>query len=159
MMRASINHVRPAMSRCKKAALPIALSVGLALTNADAAPRWMSDSEIVAIFQGVTLDGRYASGRPFTETYLESGRVEYLESGAIVGGYWSVTAGTLCTIYEIDPTGGCFRVARVAANCFEFYFASRTEAAAPGQNDASLAWTARGSLRGEAAKCPEGADV
>ena len=43
------------------------------------------------------------------------------------GGHWSVASGTFCTIYDDDPTGGCFRVQKTGANCFEFYFVARTE--------------------------------
>lgn len=120
---------------------------------------WMSDAEIAAQFNDATVDGAYASGRPFTESYRADGRVEYAGHGLTIGGHWSVTAGTLCTIYETDPSGGCFRVAKVAENCFEFFFVSRTEQAAPGPEDAHPAWTARGSIRGADATCPDRADV
>ena len=34
-------------------------------------------------------------------------------------GRWSVVADTFCTIYDGSKTGGCFRVRRVSANCYE----------------------------------------
>jgi hypothetical protein len=116
-------------------------------------PVWLSGTEIVAQFKGATIDGRYASGKAFTEQYAADGRVIYKEPNATFGGHWSVTEGTLCTIYEGDASGGCYRVARVDTNCYEFYFVSRTEAAAPGPPDGKPAWTARGALQGQASAC------
>lgn len=116
-------------------------------------PIWLSGSEIAQQFKDVTIDGRYASGKAFTERYAADGRVTYKEPGVTLGGHWSVTEGTLCTIYDGDPSGGCYRVARVDTNCYEFYFVSRTEAAAPGPPDGKPAWTARGALQGKPSAC------
>lgn len=141
--------------------MPAALAIAVATCAHALFARelWLNDAEIVAEFHDATLDGTYADGRTFSEKYRPDGGIEYVEYGAAIGGYWSVTAGTLCTIYETSPSGGCFRVARVAANCFEFYFASRTEQTAPGPDGARPRWTARGSLRGKDEACPEAADA
>ncbi len=120
---------------------------------------WLKGDAIARALDGKTIEGRYTSGRPFTERYLSGGRVEYIERGHTTSGRWSVTAGTLCTIYDDDPTGGCFRVAKVGANCFEFYFAARTEEAAPGPDGSTPKWTARGSVSGEPAACQDAANV
>ncbi|MFN0219831.1 MAG: hypothetical protein ACKVP4_13570 [Hyphomicrobium sp.] len=148
------------MSNLKFAAAALAMgAIGAAVTELRADDRWLNDSEILDVFHDRTIEGSYASGRSFTESYRANGSVEYSERGVSMGGYWSVTSGTLCTIYELDPAGGCFRVARVGENCFEFYFAARTEKAAPGPDEEKPAWTARGSIRGKSTACPEGADV
>jgi hypothetical protein len=120
---------------------------------------WLPDADIAAALGGKTIEGRYANGRAFTERYLTDGRVEYMENGQAMGGHWTVTAGTLCTIYDSDPAGGCFRVSRTSANCFEFYFAARTEEAAPGPDGSPPQWTARGSVSGDSAACQDGASV
>lgn len=120
---------------------------------------WLADSDIQSTLAGKTIEGRYADGKAFTESYLPDGRIEYLDGGKKIGGHWSVTAGTLCTIYDVDPTGGCYRVTRVGPNCFEFYFASRTEIAAPGPEGSTPSWTARGSVSGERAACQDNASV
>ena len=120
---------------------------------------WLQDGDIQSALGGKTIEGRYATGRPFTERYLDGGRVEYFEGGRTMGGHWSVTAGTLCTIYDTDPAGGCFRVARVAKNCFEFYFVSRTEDAAPGPEGSTPSWSARGSVSGLSTACEDNANV
>lgn len=121
---------------------------------------WLAPDEISAALAGKTLEGRYASGKAFTERYAADGRVEYSESGGIsTGGHWSITAGTFCTIYDGDASGGCYRVSRVGRNCFEFYFITRTEEAAARRAGEAPSWTARGAVSGETTACEDGADV
>lgn len=120
---------------------------------------WLSDGEIETSLKGQMLEGVYADGRHFTETYGADGRVEYVEDGEVMHGHWSVTSGTLCTIYESDPSGGCFRVVPSGRNCFEFYFVSRTEAQAPGLPGTRPDWTARGMIGGKAESCPDHSSV
>jgi hypothetical protein len=145
----------------KRDALFVALMVcGLAAAPASAVQsRWLSGDEILAQFKDATIDGRYASGKAFTERYGADGRLAYTEASMTLGGHWSVTEGTLCTIYEFDASGGCYRVAHVDTNCYEFYFVSRTEAAAPGPPDGKPAWTARGALQGKASACRDAPSV
>jgi hypothetical protein len=140
------------------AACAALLAIGAVSAATGNAP-WLQNNDIATALAGKTLEGRYASGKAFTERYLDDGRIEYIEGGKTIGGHWSVTAGTFCTIYDTDPAGGCFRVTRVGSNCFEFYFASRTEAAAPGPEDSVPSWTARGSVSGQASACDDGANV
>lgn len=150
------------MAKCRRVCAVFSatglLIAGYATAEASRSP-WLDDGDIRGTLGGKTIEGRYSSGKPFTERYLASGRLEYIEGGNSMSGYWSVTAGTLCTIYDSDPTGGCFRVTRVGANCFEFYFASRTEETAPGPEGSKPKWTARGSVSGEKTTCQDGANV
>ena len=129
-----------------------AVTIGL---PASALSAWMTDAELLNHFNNATLDGRYASGKAFTERYGNDGRLTYTERGVKLGGHWSVTEGTLCTIYDNDVSGGCYRVSRVAPNCYEFYFVSRTEDAAPGPSDGTPRWTARGALQGQPSACKD----
>lgn len=133
--------------------------VAVAPGGASGAPQWLSDRQIAEIFTNATIEGAYASGRSFRETYRRDGRVEYSDNGAAMGGSWSATAGTLCTIYDGDPTGGCFRVTQTGINCFEFYFATRTAAELPLSDDERAAWTARGSIESKPGKCGEDVSV
>ena len=136
--------------------------VVLALLAGQAAagePGWLAGSEITAALAGKTIEGRYVSGRGFSERYLTDGRVEYIERGLTMSGHWSVTAGTLCTIYDTGPAGGCFRVSKASENCFEFYFVTRTEEAAPGPENADPKWTARGAVSGQPSACRDGTSV
>jgi hypothetical protein len=132
-----------------------ALSVAMLALPSLAMSAWLDDADILAEFKGAIIDGRYASGKPFTERYGLDGRLEYVERGVTLGGHWSVTQGTLCTIYDYDATGGCYRVIRVDHNCYEFYFVSRTEEAAPGPSDVKPRWTARGAVQGKSSACKD----
>jgi hypothetical protein len=106
--------------------LPKGLSSGLLvvfglLLQASPSPAmstWMSDKELSVRFDGATLDGQYADGRAFTERYDRDGSVKYTERRLTLGGYWSITEGTLCTIYDRDASGGCYRVSQVGPNCY-----------------------------------------
>ena len=100
----------------------------------------------------------FRSGQRFTERYLLGGQLEYVEDGNVMTGRWSVTEGTLCTIFDTDPTGGCYRVVRSGRNCYEFYFVSLEEAA-PGAPGVQPDWTARGAVDGQIDACKEGAQV
>lgn len=132
----------------------VAVCAGMFAGSATADDQWMSEDAMRQTFAGVTLDGKYGSGRPFTETYDKDGRLEYRGVEAVIGGRWSVKAGTFCTIYDNDSTGGCFRVKQVAGNCYEFYFVARTEAQAQAE-PGSPAWTARGHVVGKPGTCAE----
>lgn len=118
------------------------------------ASTWMREAEIRAAFDGATLEGKYGSGRPFSETYGKDGRIQYRERGTVIGGRWSVEADTFCTIYDTDPTGGCYRVIAVTGNCYEFYFIARSEEQAR-QHQQQPAWTARGSVVGRPGSCAD----
>jgi len=121
-------------------------------------PAWMSDAELSKAFAAQTIDGHYANGETFTESYLAGGRIDYRERARTMRGRWSVEAGTFCTIYDQTPTGGCYRVRQMSANCFEFYYVGRDEAqvqARPGQPS----WTARGWHSDQRSTCEEQANV
>ena len=61
----------------------VAVCAGMFAGSATADDQWMSEDAMRQTFAGVTLDGKYGSGRPFTETYDKDGRLEY--RGAIEG--------------------------------------------------------------------------
>lgn len=136
------------------------IAAGFILAIASAAPAkaiddsWMNEEEMRASFTGVTLEGKYGSGRPFSEIYRQDGTLEYREAANVFGGRWSVQVGTFCTIYDNDPSGGCYRVKKVGVNCFEFYFVARTQQQV--QTDPKRpSWTARGSVVGQPGICAE----
>ena len=103
----------------------------------------------------MTIDGQYADGRYFTERYGADMALDYSEGPRETTGHWSVVSGTFCTIYNGDPSGGCFRVARIGANCFEFYFVARTEDEVRRREDGKPGWTARGWVKGKKATCQD----
>ncbi|WP_273890627.1 hypothetical protein, partial [Serratia marcescens] len=81
-----------------------------------------SEDALKVAFANKTIQGLYASGRAFTETYKADGAISYQERNVDYRGHWSLQAGTFCTIYDSDPTGGCYQVKQVSDNCYEFYF-------------------------------------
>ncbi|MGL4396574.1 MAG: hypothetical protein ACRCS9_08560, partial [Hyphomicrobium sp.] len=87
----------------------VALLANLTSASALSAPEWLVDADIDTAFRGKTLIGAYANGRRFSERYVDDGAVEYTDGGLRINGHWSIRSGTLCTIYDTDPTGGCFR--------------------------------------------------
>ena len=120
-----------------------------------AGPNWMNDSDIRVAFAGTTIEGVYGSGETFVESYAANGRIEYVEARRKMAGQWSVVNAQFCTIYDVSPTGGCFRVTRLGDNCFEFYFQSRDEQKAAEPDPGKPSWTAQGWRRGEKPTCKE----
>lgn len=119
---------------------------------------WMSDAELTATFGGRSIAGEYENGDRFEETYAESGAVTYRDARRTSGGQWSVRAGTFCTIYDNDASGGCYRVRQPSKNCFEFHFVARTVSEAeeaPRKPD----WTARGWFPDSPTTCVDGESV
>lgn len=135
-------------------ALSALFAVGV-LSSVLAAKQWMGEEELRATFAGVTVDGNYEDGRSFTESYRGDMAVAYSEGLRETMGHWSVISDTFCTIYKGDPSGGCFRVTRIGANCFEFYFVARTEAQVRRRNEGKPGWTARAWIKNQPASCQE----
>ena len=115
---------------------------------------FMSEPEMKDTFGGKAIDGNYANGVTFSESYSPDGRIDYREQGRNLTGNWSLRAGTFCTIYDTSPTGGCYRVMRKGANCFEFYFVARDESVAEHRPGAP-AWTAQAWVKDQHATCKE----
>jgi hypothetical protein len=136
-----------------------AAATGLAFTiclssPAGALSEWMGESALNRTFSGKSIEGHYADGATFTESYDSDGHLSYSDERRQTAGRWSLQAGTFCTIYDADPSGGCYRVQKVSANCFEFYFAARTVEQAQRGGDRP-SWTARGWIKDEASSCPD----
>lgn len=139
-----------------------AAALALLATLAAAPPtgaveKWMTEDELRTAFSAKTLDGHYRDKRTFSETYRADGSLRYRDEMRASNGHWSVTAGTFCTIYDEDPTGGCFRVHREGVNCYEFYYVARTEEQA--KEPGTPSWTARAWLASEKSTCVDGANV
>ena len=127
-----------------------------AQTEANPAPApHMSESAMTHAFGGKSIDGTYADGVAFTETYGADGRLDYRERGRDMTGRWLVRGGSFCTLYDTSPTGGCFRVVRKGANCFEFYFVARDDKQIERGQGQPPSWTAQAWIKGEFATCSE----
>jgi hypothetical protein len=115
---------------------------------------WMSEADLKTTFGGAEIDGHYSTGAPFTEKYMDGGRLEYTERGLLMGGRWSVQTNQFCTIYDRNMSGGCFQVKRAGVNCYEFYFIARTEEKAKFKPD-EPSWTAQAWRKDKPGSCKE----
>ena len=127
----------------------IALSPAAALDDG----KTLSAAEIRAMFAGASLDGIYASGTKWSETYSVDGTISYLDEGRTMTGTWKLEGSTFCTIYDSE-TGGCWRVRQTSGNCFEFAMAKPQggDAAARG----TRSWDALGWLADQPTTCTFG---
>ncbi|HEX6001435.1 MAG TPA: hypothetical protein VFZ16_18880 [Hyphomicrobiaceae bacterium] len=139
-------------------AIALVACVGADAARADRGG-WMTESAMRTAFIGKTLDGHYADGMPWTETYAPNGRLDYRDQRRAGPGDWHFRDNVFCTFY--DPgyglNGGCFRALRTSANCYEFYLAGLggpdDEA---GEPPAPLRrWVARAALRDAPSTCQE----
>ena len=118
-------------------------------------PAWMTGTEIKTTFGGKTIQGHYASGTAFIETYHAEGGIDYVERTRQFIGHWSLQGDAFCTIYRADGSGGCYRVTQVGENCYEFYFVARTEYDAANALTIPPSWTARAAVSDRSGTCDE----
>lgn len=116
---------------------------------------WMSDSDLKSVFDGKSVEGEYPGGTTFKEQYETGGALAYQDDIRHSGGHWSIQAGSFCTIYDDDPSGGCFRVRKAGKNCYEFFFIARTEDKARDGEKKTPSWTARAWLDTEESTCKQ----
>jgi hypothetical protein len=134
-------------------ALP-ALLVAAALAGpapAAVAEDFLGDAAIRTAFAGVTLDGVYAEGIFFTETYAADGTIAYVDRNGPNTGTWSVRDGMFCTFYQAQQ-GACFFVRRDGENCYAFF---EPKAGAGGSKVPRDVWTSRGWDRARPSTCTE----
>lgn len=130
-------------------------AIGLAAPALALGTGWMNEGALNQAFSGKAIEGHYANGAKFEERYDGDGRLFYRDERRETHGAWSIHSDTFCTIYDFDPSGGCYRVDKVSDNCFEFYFAARTVAQAQHGPSDKPSWTARGWVKGEASTCAD----
>jgi len=82
---------------------------------------WLSGDEIRSGFAGKPLAGLYPSERPWTEFIHSDGTTDYREGANHWKGEWWIRGREFCFSYPPPGVGGCFRVTRVSANCYELY--------------------------------------
>jgi hypothetical protein len=111
--------------------------------------------DILSLLSGKTIRGAYADGTAFTETFWPDGKDTYWDPRGTSSGKWSVVRDLMC--FEYDPeyqmAGGCFRVEKSDANCFDFYSMSATMDDAPA-TDKKPRYVARASADGVEGTCP-----
>ncbi|MCX5514329.1 hypothetical protein C3941_14745 [Kaistia algarum] len=141
-------------ARLRRGARVGAMLAALLVAGAAGAGERVPESEIERIFSGMTLDGTYANGSFFSETYNSDGTIRYHDPDGADSGEWSVKDGRFCTFYE-NAEGACFAVERDGANCFTFYAPSGTSSDAPLNPD----WTSRGWDTTLPPTCPKAPEV
>ncbi len=87
---------------------------------------WMSGDAIRAEFAGQPLAGIYPSTNPWTEMIHTNGTSDYREGQKHWTGRWWIENREFCFHYPPPGLGGCFRIVRISANCFELYDFSGT---------------------------------
>jgi hypothetical protein len=106
-----------------RVALGLVVLCSFASAACPAEPRWLGDNDLTFVFVGREVAGAYANGVTFTETYRKIGKAEYRDTQSSLEGSWSIKGAAMCTHYR-DKSGGCFRVSRQSANCFELWLMS-----------------------------------
>lgn len=102
-----------------------AFSIALYFTAASAAladqQHWMTADAIRAEFAGKALAGIYPSGVTWSEDIAADGTTDYREALVRRPGRWWLTTLEFCFSYPPPGIGGCFRVVKMSANCYEIY--------------------------------------
>lgn len=82
---------------------------------------WMPADAIRAEFSGQALAGVYPRGKTWAEDIFIDGTTDYREAEVRRPGQWWTTALEFCFSYPEPGVGGCFRITKVSANCYELY--------------------------------------
>lgn len=116
---------------------------------------FLKGPDILSMLAGKTVRGAYADGTAFTETFWPDGKDTYWDPRGSSTGRWSIARDLMCFEYDTqyNMAGGCFRVQKVGANCFEFYVLSPT-VNDPLPADKKPQYVARASADGVDGVCP-----
>lgn len=133
--------------------------VSLALQAAPIAAKTMgaqlSPGELRAELFGKTVNGDYANGLNWSETFNTDGTTIYTEAGLVLSGISSFQGNRICFRYREEPTaGGCFEVFKRSRNCYDFYSITlEGPNATPFQKQIGVAWDARAWRTTEPSTC------
>jgi hypothetical protein len=137
--------------------LSLALAAMAVSANSAAAQRmWMQESEIHGELTNVRLTGLYPSNIVWTEEIKPDGSTDYAEANERRPGTWSVAGELYCFVYAMPHQGGCFRIVRHSANCYELYTASIGGIApSPPPPASAMSWNGRMWRDTERGTCDE----
>lgn len=147
--------LRGLRQRCSRVAVRIATAAAtLTVTSIVAAAdepvstAWMNADAIRSEFSGKALAGVYPGGKTWAEDIFDDGKTDYREAGVRRPGQWWTTKLEFCFSYPEPGVGGCFRISKVSANCYELYDYSsefgRAEVPPPGKGSWNgLMWRAQ----------------
>ena len=82
---------------------------------------WMSGEDIRQSFSGKPIAGLYPSEKQWSEQINADGTTDYREGANHWLGRWWIQDREFCFSYPPPGMGGCFRVTRISANCYELY--------------------------------------
>jgi len=133
----------------------LALSVG-ASSPASAQRGWLQETEIRGQLTNVRLTGLYPSNIAWSEQINADGTTDYLEANERRPGRWTVVGELYCFVYAQPHQGGCFRIVRHSANCYELYTASIGGVApSPPPPATAMSWNGRMWREAEPGTCEE----
>ena len=75
---------------------------------------------LLQAFAGRIIEGNYADGARFTETYHLGGTITYADDDETDSGRWFERHGLFCTFY-VKGDGACFAIIKTGDNCYEMY--------------------------------------
>lgn len=99
-------------------------AVATAWQPSHAARAWMQQADMLKELTGRKLAGIYPSKIAWTEMISADGTSDYQEEGERRPGKWNIDGELFCFEYAEPIHGGCFRVVKHSANCYELYTAS-----------------------------------
>lgn len=103
------------------AAVAFAAVTWTAAVADDPVAGWMPADGIRSEFSGQSLAGIYPGGKPWSEDIAADGTTDYREAEIRRPGQWWTTKLEFCFSYPEPGVGGCFRITKVSANCYELY--------------------------------------
>jgi hypothetical protein len=137
-------------------ALSAGMGVSISSAPALALRAWMQEAQIRSELIGLRLVGIYPSGVAWNELIRPDGTTDYEERGERRPGHWNVAGELFCFVYTRQSQGGCFRVVKHGANCYELYTASiggQVPAEPPPARN--MSWNGRMWRDGERSTCEE----
>lgn len=138
------------------AALVSASLLAVMNSSAHALRGWMQQDEILAELTGIMITGLYPSNIAWAEQINRDGTTDYREGAERRPGHWTVSGELYCFVYAQAHQGGCFRIVRHSANCYELYTASIGGIApSPPPTAEAMAWNGRMWREAEPGTCQE----
>lgn len=117
---------------------------------------WMQEAEIRAELTNVRLTGLYPNNVVWAEQIHSDGTTDYEEAEERRPGRWTVSGELYCFVYALSHQGGCFRIVRHSANCYELYTASIGGVApSPPPPASAMSWNGRMWREAERGTCDE----
>jgi hypothetical protein len=98
---------------------------------------------VLQAFSGKTIQGNYADGMQFAETYHPGGNLTYRDDRESDTGHWFERNGLFCTFY-VKGDGACFAIIKTGSNCYQMYVRENEDGSPSEMNGNwnSLGWDA-----------------